>query len=72
MESALAKGPWITGDTYSLADMAVLPFVERFQANGFEEHTDASVRPRLAEWFERIMERPAVQVAYAFTDPAKR
>lgn len=70
METALENGSWITGDTFSLADMAVLPFVERFQANGFDQHTDASVRPRLAEWFERIMARPAVEQAYAFTDPA--
>ena len=70
IETALERGCWITGDTFSLADMAVLPFVQRFQANGFDEPTDAAVRPRLAEWIERIMARPAVQQAYAFTDPA--
>ena len=69
MENDLERGPWMTGETYSLADIAVLPFVERFQANGYGAEVAADKRPRLADWFTRIQERPAVKKAYAFMDP---
>ncbi len=69
MERDLERGPWLTGETFSLADIAVLPFVERFIANGFGEHVESAARPRLADWFARIMARPAVEKAYAFADP---
>ena len=69
MENDLERGDWMTGDTYSLADIAVLPFVERFQANGYGAEIAADKRPRLADWFARIQERPAVKKAYAFMDP---
>ena len=70
MEEDLARGPWMTGNTFSLADIAVLPFVERFQANGFGD--EVTKRPRLADWFARTQERPAVKEAYAFMDPDKQ
>ena len=69
MENDLERGAWITGDTYSLADISILPFVERFQANGYGAEVSADKRPRLADWFARIQERPAVKKAYAFMDP---
>ncbi len=69
IEQDLQKNDWLCGKTYSLADMAVLPFVERFQANGYGEETTAAKRPALANWFERINQRPAVIEAYAFADP---
>ena len=69
MENDLERGDWMTGDTYSLADIAVLPFVERFQANGYGAEVAADKRPRLADWFARIQERPAVKEAYSFMDP---
>ena len=69
IEEDLARGPWICGDTFSLADIAVLPFIERFHANGYGEEISAAKRPRLADWFARIQERPGVKEAYAFKDP---
>jgi len=69
MEEALSRNTWLTGATFSLADMAVLPFVERFQANRFGAEVDA--RPHLSEWFGRTMDRPAVKEAFAFTNPGK-
>ena len=69
MESALAKGTWLCGESFSLADIAVLPFVERFQANGYGKETEAAKRPNLASWFERINQRAGVIEAYSFMDP---
>lgn len=69
IEKDLQRGTWLCGNTFSLADIAVLPFVERFQANGYGEETSAAKRPRLAEWFELINQRPGVIEAYSFMDP---
>ena len=69
METDLEKSDWLCGDTFSLADIAVLPFVERFEANGYDEEISATKRPHLADWFARIKERPAVKEAYSFMDP---
>ena len=33
METALRNDPWLCGKTFSLADIAIAPFVERFEAN---------------------------------------
>jgi glutathione S-transferase len=69
METDLEKSDWLCGDTFSLADIAVLPFVERFEANGYDAEISATKRPHLADWFARIKERPAVKEAYSFMDP---
>lgn len=69
MEKELGRGQWLCGNSFSLADIAVLPFVERFQANGYGEEISDTKRPRLNEWFKRINERPGVIEAYSFADP---
>ena len=67
MEGALSKHEWLVGDDFSLADMAVLPFVERFKVNGFDDRVTA--KPHLVRWYDRMFARPAIEKAYAFTDP---
>ncbi len=69
LESDLTKYEWLCGNRFSLADISVLPFVDRFQANGYGDETSASKRPRVADWFERCMQRPGVKEAYSFLDP---
>lgn len=69
IERDLSNNKWLCGENFSLADIAVLPFVERFQANGYDKETSADVRPHLADWFERCMRRPGVKKAYSFLDP---
>lgn len=69
IESDLTNNKWLCSEQFSLADIAVLPFVERFQANGYDAETSAAKRPHLADWFERCMQRPGVKEAYSFTDP---
>ena len=71
IEQSLKDNTWLCGNTYSLADMAVLPFVERFEANGYGIEISEEKRPNLAEWFERIQQRPGVKTAYSFMDPDK-
>jgi glutathione S-transferase len=56
MEDTLAHQPWLAGDTYSLADIAVVPYVNRLDMLGMSEMWVGS-RPRLTEWFERMKSR---------------
>jgi len=57
MDRALAQGPWLAGDTFSLADCAVASFVDRV------EHLRMAAlwrdRPRVADWVARIKARPS-------------
>ena len=57
MEAALGNGPWLAGKDYSLADIAVAPYVTRvdhLQLGGM-----IAARPHLADWYARIQARPA-------------
>lgn len=67
MEEALSQHAWLVSEAFSLADMAVVPFVERFKVNGFDDRIRS--KPHLVDWYQRIMARPAVAKAYAFSDP---
>ena len=69
MEHDLDNGKWLAGDDYSLADIAIVPFIDRLVANDLGEHIDPSRRPGVADWFARMQARPAFKAAWAFTDP---
>ena len=60
-EAALASGPYLAGDMYTLADIAILPYAHAFKEVRPELMT---TRPRMQDWYERVMARPAVQAAY--------
>ena len=63
MNAALARGPWLTGNVYSLADIAHAPYVTRLDHLKFMSLVDR--HPRAADWYERIRQRPAYQSAMA-------
>ena len=56
METALATAPWLAGDSYSLADVSLTPYVNRLEMLGMAAMWRD--RPRVADWFERIRARP--------------
>jgi len=62
MEDTLAQQPWLTGGTYSLADIAMAPYVNRLDMLGMSEMW-VGTRPRLTDWFERIKSRPSFKPA---------
>ena len=70
-ETALAEGPWLVGAQYSLADIALLPYVDSFK--DVRPELMAS-HPRVAAWHARIMARPAVKATYEPSEeaPARR
>ncbi len=68
MDRALGEHQWLSGTTFSLSDIAVLPFVERFKVNGMDDAVAS--KKNLTNWYEKMFARPAVERAYAFTNPA--
>ncbi len=72
MEDALADRLWLTGDTFSLADIGMAPYVNRLAMLGMAEMW--SKRPRLADWFARLQARPSFQPAFLqwFPEPLAR
>jgi glutathione S-transferase len=62
MEIALAKQSWLAGATFSLADIAVTPYVNRLDMLGMARMWEGK-RPRVTEWFNRINARAAFKRA---------
>ncbi len=62
MEDALRDRPWLTGETFSLADIGMAPYVNRLAMLGMAELWGK--RPRLADWFKRLQARPSFQPAF--------
>jgi len=58
MEGALADGPWLAGDSFSLADIHLSPYIVRIG-----EHAERGVLlqdyPRCQDWWMRLTQRPA-------------
>ena len=52
-------GGWLVGKTYSIADMAAVPFVKRIEEEIAPEQVSEKTHPRVAEWWTRIQARPA-------------
>ncbi|MBU0588403.1 MAG: glutathione S-transferase N-terminal domain-containing protein [Gammaproteobacteria bacterium] len=57
MERQLARHPYIAGADYSIADIAIFPWLRSWQNQGI----DWSDYPRLKTWFDTLSERPAVK-----------
>lgn len=61
MEETLENQPWLSGDTFSLADMGFIPYVTRL------EHLNLNAwwrnKPALTTWFDRCKQRESYQTA---------
>ena len=70
MEKSLSDGPWLAGSSYSLADIAMAPFMECFVANDIAEVAELDTRlPLSANWWERIQAKPSYQYVMAMKSP---
>ncbi len=69
IEAALAGGPWLIGADFTLADIAMAPYVNRIEVLERPEVLARSARPRLAEWWRRIQARPGFVEAFSFANP---
>jgi GST-like protein len=57
MDKQVSKTKFIAGNTYTIADMAIFPWLRNWQNQGI----DWAEYPHLKQWFDTIAERPAVQ-----------
>lgn len=62
MQQALTQGPWLLGQTYSLADTAVLAFVDRLDRLGLDQLWSHD-HPAVADWLLKSRQRPSYSTA---------
>ena len=62
MERSLAKGRWIMGPQFTLADVGLLPTIVRMTDIGLGDLWDPS--SRVAEWFAQFQARPSFKEAF--------
>jgi GST-like protein len=68
MDKRLQDHAWIAGNSYSIADMAIFPWLRSWQNQGI----DWADYPQLKAWFDRIAARPAVQRAVQVLADARK
>jgi glutathione S-transferase len=59
MEATLGETAWLAGPRYSIADIAVVPFVKRIEEEIAPDQVTQSTHPRVTEWWAAIQARPA-------------
>ena len=60
MNNRLYDRRYLAGDEYTIADMAIWPWISRFERH----QVDIRAYPNVTDWYVRIAERPAVQRGY--------
>ena len=68
MDKRLQSSPWVGGKSYSIADMAISPWLRSGQNQGI----DWADYPHLKAWFDKIAARPAVQKAVQVLAEARK
>lgn len=63
MEKALADSDWLVGDAFSMADIAMAPYLNRLQALAMEPVWQQGRMPRVEDWFKRIQQRDTFRSA---------
>ena len=64
MEAALAESTWLVGSRFSMADIAMAPYVNRLASLAMEKLWRNGRLPRVDEWFERVRTRPTFRPAF--------
>ncbi len=67
MDAALRDGPWLVGADYSLADIAMVPFIDRIR-NLRPDLLEGEGCTRVRAWYETLKRRPAFDRAFDFKD----
>ena len=59
MERTLTDSRWLAGERYSIADIAVVPFVKRIDEEIAPDEMQPARHPQVAAWWAAIQARPA-------------
>ncbi|MCZ6890201.1 MAG: glutathione S-transferase family protein [Gammaproteobacteria bacterium] len=70
LETALDTDEYLAGNTFSLADIALLPYVNEVMRFGIDAL--AEDKPNLHAWFERVTARPSYRTAIGGVLPAEQ
>jgi glutathione S-transferase len=70
MDRRLSVRPWLIGDAYSLADIAMLPYICRLRDLGQDWLWGAGQFSAIAPWLERCAARPGYSGIADFLNPA--
>jgi glutathione S-transferase len=71
MEQALGGSDWLVGARFSMADIALAPYVNRLAALAMERLWERGRLPRVADWFARVRARPTFRPAFVDWLPAE-
>ena len=63
MEDALSDSIWLAGNAFSMADIAMTPYLNRLDALSMDGLWTDGRLPRVERWFARVKERPAFKPA---------
>jgi glutathione S-transferase len=64
MDEAMArKGPWLMGEQFTLADVLVMPSIDRMADLGLSTVWDGKY-PAVSRWYERLQARLAFKATY--------
>lgn len=64
MEAALEDHHWLAGDEFTIADVALAPYLNRLAALSCEGVWRDGRLPRVEAWFERVRTRPTFHPAF--------
>ena len=64
LDKQLADNEFVAGEEYSIADMAIYPWIERHE----RQRQDLADFPQVQRWFADIHDRAAVRRAYALVE----
>lgn len=63
MDAALAAGPWLMGEQFTLADVIVIPSIDRMNDLGLARVWEGKY-PNVGDWYARFQARPSFQATY--------
>ena len=70
LQQALLRAPWLNGEAFTLADIALLPFAERIR-NLMPKLLEGENRAAVVAWLARARERPSFDRAIYFDEDPK-
>lgn len=65
LDRHMGDNPWVGGDTFSIADIAIYPWLRGYKWS----KVDITIKPRVLEWVHRVRARPAVERGLAYGVP---
>jgi glutathione S-transferase len=63
MAEALQSGPWLLGGQFTLADICLIPTIDRLADLGLASLWQSD-HPQVADWYARVRQRPSFARTY--------